>query len=786
MSLDLTQDELARQVGCATVTLRKIEADERRPSPQMAERLAQCLRLQPEEISTFLAVSRGEQPAYWLKHASEFADSLSTSNLPVPMTPLIGRIEELAVIVNCLRRKDIRLHTLTGPVGVGKTRLAVEAGNRLRAEFRDGVYLVALEAVLDAELIPSITATMLGIRETRGQSMMQALANHLAQKEMLLIFDNFEHLQPATGFLSELLRCVPGLRLLVTSRAILHLYGEHEYVVSPLPVPDANNLVAAAESASVQLFCERAQAAQADFTLTQELTPIVVDICRRLDGLPLAIELAAARVKLFSLQELLQRLQHRLPLLAQGPANTSPRALVLVNAIAWSYGLLSAGERTLLNRLAVFANSFTLAAAEAVCVFHPARQDFPTASEAPLALPDISLGLVALLDQSLLLRLKTLGAATETRFMMLGVIQEFAVEQLQASGELELIYRQHVEYFVQWVEQAGTHLYGHDQAAWLAQIEMELDNLRKALTYSLATDQVETAARMINVLTIFWRRRGYYSEGRGWLEKVLSKVTPADLPVGLRAKMLQAAGSLAYRQCDWPSAREWLEESRVLFRLCADQPGVARVLYDLGWVAIGQANWSDAARLNQESLALSRELQDPLGMFRALTNLGWTRLCTGEMAQAAMLFDEAYKTACGAGHIKGVAVSLTNQSWIALDQDNLPHATALALESLGLCLRLGEREIMAECLEVLAVAAVQEGEFERAARLSGAANALWEALNVHRSPANYSTTVHTGAVKVARRSLPDDLFRSAWQQGTMMSLDDVLADASKSTRDFFV
>ncbi len=775
-ALDLTQEELARRVGCAMVTLRKIEADERRPSHLMAERLAECLALPAEEIPTFLAVAAGEKLPGRLKLSAQPEAGKMIGNLPTPMTPLVGRTAEMAAITHCLRRKDVRLHTLTGPVGVGKTRLAIEAGRCLRQEFRDGVYLVELAPLQNPAQVPTLTATVLGVQEGRGRGLAQSVADYLAEKEMLLIFDNFEHLQPAADFLAMLLACAPGLRLLVTSRACLHLYGEHEFVVAPMPVPGANDRAGAANADPIRLFCERAQAARADFRLTPALTPVVVEICRRLDGLPLAIELAAARIKLFSPQELLERLERRLPLLTQGATDLPPRVQTLENAIAWSYGLLLPAERRLLKRLAVFVGGFSLPQVEAVCSFAHDGQGFSAGQPAAPAQPGITDGLAALLDQSLLLRQQMSGASvTESRFLMLDTIREFALEQLRASGELEAVQQRHATYFAAWAEQAETHLYSAEQATWLTRMQWDEDNLRAALTWLLAAGQIELAAGMACALGVYWRRRGHYSEGRRLLEQVLSHIPHAGLPESLRARTLQVAATLAYRQGDFPVACQWLEQSLALFQSCADCLGEARVLFDLGWIAIDQGDWDRAVRLNQESLALARELADPWATYRALTNLGWTRLCTGERLQAAELFSEAHDLARRVGHTKGVAVSLANLGWIALYQGNTLRAAALAAESLHLCHLLGEREVLAECLEILAVAAVKEGNVERGARLSGAAQALWNTLNVARSPTQHSATAHVEAVKAMRQQLPDDVFASLWNQGWAMSLDAVAA-----------
>lgn len=780
-SLDLTQNQLANKVGCAEVTLRKIEADERRPSLQMAQRIALCLELSVAETSRFLAVAAGLRSPGTPDHTDIFGTK-AVEGLPAPVTALLGRSVELAAIQGCLRRKDVRMLTLTGPVGVGKTRMAVETGLLLRRDFRDGVYLVDLAAVQDPALVPTIAAAVLGVREGRGRSLLQSVADFLARKELLLIFDNFEHLQPAAGFLAELLAAAPGLRVLVTSRVVLHQYGEHEYRLAPFHIPDPADLEQAAESPAVRLFCDRAQAAQAEFSLTPELLPVIVEICRRLDGLPLAIELAAARVKIFSPQELLIRLDRRLPMLNEASAYL-PRIRTLENAIDWSYGLLSPSERILLNRLAVFIGGFTLAAAEHVCAFPFALNALDAGRSAALPMPEITAGLAALLDQSLLQRrpaalldqglLQRWPAAlaeSETRFLLLDTIREFSRERLRDRVEVETLQRRHAEYFANWAELAVAHLYGSDQADWLERMQLDSENLQAALDWHLASGQIEAAARLACALAVFWRRRGNYSEGRRWLEKTLAHSQFGCLPNRLRGWALQSAGSLAYRQGDWASARPWLDESLRLFCADDDRVGIARVLFDLGWIAIDHGDWDEAERLNRDSLVLARDQADFLGMYRALTNLGWMKLSIGERGEAAFLFSEAHELSRQLGHTKGVAVSLANLGWIAVFRSDLGQAAAHASESLRLCCSLGEREVLAECLEVLAITAAREGRFEHSARLNGAAQLFWEGLYVTRSPAHFSTLLHTESLAAAHSNLSGPAFNAAFEQGRRLGV----------------
>ncbi len=799
-ALDLTQDALAQRVGCAAVTLRKIEADERRPSLQMARRLAQCLGLPDDECAAFLAAAVGRQTASRLAAPAGSDAQRRIGNLPAPVTTLVGRTDEVETISAILRQREARLLSLTGPVGVGKTRLALEVGRRLSGEYRDGVFLVALAPVQDPALVASAAATVLGVRESRACDVSQSVVSFLANKQMLLIFDNFEHLLPAAAFLSALLAASPHLSLLITSRSRLHLYGEYEFTVPPLPLPDPGNPMAASVAPAVKLFCDRAIAARADFRLTPSLTPAIAEICRRLDGLPLAIELAAARINLFSIHELQQRLERRLPLLnsaeyGRSTAGLSPHPQSLAHALSWSYGLLTARERRLMAHLAVFAGSFCLSEAEAICTL-PTPDPLPVDGDQPMA--DVAEIVGTLLEQSFLMR-RTAACEShlsaqrpcmhcptrwlheaqdaESRFSMLEIVREFALGQLEAAGDLQEIGQRHAEYFAAWAQKAETQFNGPNQALWLARMEQKIDNLRAALNWLLANKRIEAAAAMACALATFWQRHGHYSEGRRSLEAILAQFARIPVERSLRARCLQKAATLAYRQGDWETAQGWLAESLDIYREQDNRSGVARVLFDLGWIALDRRDWAQAASLNQESLVLARQIDEIDAIYRALTNLGWAELGLGKRDGAEALFAEASDMAESIGHIKGKAVSLTNLGWIKLCESNPLNAITLASESVRLCQLLGEREVLAENLDILAAAAMIEGDAGRAARLGGAAEALWEALHVVRPPADFVVAARAQVTTRAQRQLGRTGFETAWRQGRAMSPNAMVAYA---------
>jgi len=480
-ALDLTQHTLADLVGYSVATIKKIEADERRPSRQMAERLADYLSIPDDQRAIFIECARGLRSVDHLPLTSEPAPAPSAampSNLPTPLTPLIGREDEIAAVRQVLSHLDTRLLTLTGPPGIGKTRLSIQVASELCTNFEDGIYFVPLAPLTSPDLVPRALTQILGIKETE-------LINYIQAKPMLLVLDNFEHLLAAAPILVEVLQACPRLKILATSRSPLNVSGEHQYPVSPLSLPDPDRHLSVetlAEYPSIALFVSRAQAVNPHFALTEANAFAVTEICSKLDGLPLAIELAAAHCKLLKPQELLARLHHRLSLLSGGPTDLPPRQRTLRAAIQWSYDLLVEWEQIVFSRLGVFLGGCTLDAAEAIA----AQVDHNPAGNR-----DVFNALSALVDKSLVQ--KNEQNERQTRFTMLETIREFALEKLEQSGEIEAIRKRHTDFFLKLAEASEPALRGPQQQEWLDQLDEEHTNLNTALQWNLDQGNSETA-----------------------------------------------------------------------------------------------------------------------------------------------------------------------------------------------------------------------------------------------------------------------------------------------------
>jgi predicted ATPase/DNA-binding CsgD family transcriptional regulator len=623
-------------------------------------------------------------------------------NLPVPSTPLIGRAQDVAVVVATLQREEVRLLTLTGPGGVGKTRLGLQAAAELRDVFADGVFLVDLSALRDPDfVVPTIVHT-LGVSDIGGQALLTHLCNCLVSKQQLLLLDNFEQVLPAGASLAVLLAAAPGLKLLVTSRAVLHLAGEHEILVMPLALPDRQMPPPPDQvirTAAVVLFIQRAQAVRPDFAVTAETAPLVAEICQRLDGLPLAIELAAARSKLFPPAVLLQRLEKRLPLLTGGARDLPARQQTLRDTIDWSYQLLDRTTQTLLQQLGVFASGFTLDAAEAVCGdFRLPILDYGLDAEAETIpnpkskIQNVLEGLAALADQSLLQLIH--DGVGSPRFMMLETLREYALERLEQSGDAPALRQGHAAYYLRLAEQVEPDLRGTDRRVWLDQLEGEHANLRAALTWALAQGATEVAARLASALGIFWDVR-HRREGRDWLAAALA--SGAALPPAVRAKALHTAGWLARAQYDQAVAITLLEESLALYRDLGDERGSTAVMTDLGWtLATLGSDMARAICYLEEGLARYRALGDGRGIARALQGLGWV-----EQHRAL-------------GDRRGIAWALTGLGWVEQQPGILAAAHALHLESLDFARAVGDVQAIAWSLQSLGITAAAQRDYAAA------------------------------------------------------------------------
>jgi predicted ATPase/class 3 adenylate cyclase len=685
-----------------------------------------------------------------------------TNNLPAQPTPLVGRERELGEARDLLRGERVRLLTLTGTGGIGKTRLGLQVAAELLDEFEDGVFFVELAPITDPALVASAIAEVLGVVEAGDQPLEESLKDYLSSKELLLVSDNFEQVLGAAPLVGDLLSECPKLKVLATSRSVLRVYGEQEYPVPPLELPCPGRLPPIdrlSQYEAVRLFIERAKAAKPDFSVTDANAPAVAEICARLDGLPLAIELAAARIKLLTPSAMLERLGSRLKLLRGGARDLPERQRTLRGTIEWSHALLEEGERVLFARLAVFAGGRTLAAIEAIC---DAEGDLPM---------DALEGISSLLDKSLLRQQE--GPEGEPRFVMLETIHEYAREMLQASGEAEEVRRLHAEYFLALAEEAEPELSGADQLAYLERLEAEHDNFRAALTWSLERAP-ETALRMAAALARFWEKRSYFSEGSSWLEaavRLSESVEAATADSATRAKLLSEAGTFAFFRTDFDHAIVLHGEALEFYRQVGDDSGVAFALMCLGAQHMEKGDHERAAPFLEEALALSRTIGDKRNTAGTLHNLGEVERQRGNYEQAKALGMESMALW---REIKDDWKLSMVVGWVGLLEvwsGDVPGlAEGFLKEALALERELGNWAYGAYCLESFAGLAGATGQGARAARLWGAAEAL--RTNIGAPLPLDARPLYEPSMAAARALLGEAAWEAAFAQGKAMSAEE--------------
>jgi predicted ATPase/class 3 adenylate cyclase len=728
------------------------------------------------------------------------------TNLPPQPTPLIGRDAEVAALSDLLDDPGPHVVTLTGPGGVGKTRLAIAAAMEALRAFDDGAFLVALSGIEDASLLLPEIAAVLGVREGGGLSLEESVCHYLGDKRLLLILDNLEQLEPFEAAAALVARLLT-MRVMATSRTPLRIRAEREWPVAPLPVPNsdlpeaggAEVVDALLANPAVALFVDRARAARPAWCLTEANARDVAEIARRLDGLPLAIELAAARVRVLTPAQIVKRLGGALDLLVTRGGDRPDRQQTLRGAIAWSHDLLSFEDQVAFRRLAVFSGGFALEAAEQVL------------AAAPDPWIDVLDAVEILVEQSLLQAEET--ADGEARYRMLETIRAFALEALAAAGEEDTLRRAHATWAEAFARDADKHVLGAEGAAWLDRYEREHDNVRAAMAWAIEHDPDDLGLRTPEAMWRFWEFRGHYAEGRQWLEKALA-ASPTG-PQKLRGLVLDGLGNLSWRQGDFAAATRAFAQSLAIWRERDARYAIGGTLSNLGSVYELQGNLERAQEMQEESLAIARELNHPLRVATALNNLALVLWNLGDLDRARTLLEESADIKRKEGNLIGLAISLSNlgaiaeatgdldsataylEESLAIDRQmgNLPgiadslgniagvispsgdfaRAAALDAEALAIRRDLGDQMSIAYSLEGIASTASRAGHLEAASRLFGAAERLREAIGAPLPSTEHAR--YEQAVAIPRDSLPDETFTQKWAAGRALSLDEAVAEA---------
>ena len=675
-------------------------------------------------------------------------DAQLLHNFPGAPTTLLGRDREIEEVKRLLLRDDVRAVTLTGPGGTGKTRLALAVAETVAATFEHGAWFVPLAALRDPSLVGPTIARTLGIPDHGARSIVESLAEFLRPRHALLVIDNFEQVIDAATLIAELLAACPRLDVLVTSRGPLRLRGEHEYPVSPLELPDRarwNDPEALRHSAATRLFVERAREARPDFVLAAENAPAVAEVCARLDGLPLALELAAARIRLFSPQALLARLGRRLDVLKGGARDLPERHQALRQTIAWSHDLLSASERVTFRRMAVFLGGATLEAVEAVCgELH--------------AGPDVLEDVTALVDRSLVRREE--DGNGETRLVMLETIREFGGEQLAAADEALPIGRAHAAHFVAFAQHAAQRLTGAEATLWLDRLDVEHDNLRAAMDFAESTADGESSLELCSSLWRFFIVRGHMREGRHRLERAL-RLPAAAAPSEARARVLFGLGTLTHELSDYDNARALIAEAHAIWRAVGDRDGIARALTSLGWIAVMQGHVEEGERLTREGLELHRELQGARNEAVSLNQLGLLCCSRGRPQEAIQLLRTSMRRFDALHDRRGLAYAQTHLGWVLALTADFAGSIAVLDEAFVTLTMLRDTQLSAWNLNRRGNVACLAGEFTRARPLLEESLRMWHEVGSKFGIAE--TLVHLGVVEMLSGRL--DLARQLINEG---------------------